>query len=189
MSLFLCLQNNVPREFNMSRTKTLIMTALMIAIGVALPFVIIRSQQVRTLISPMHIAPLLAGLVAGPLPGLATGILSPLLSSLLTGMPMAPVLPGMVVELGVYGLAGGLCMKYLKLTGMKKVYVSLIIAMILGRIAGGLLHAFVLDAGSYSLSTWVSSYLVATAPGMVVHLILIPLVYSALHKAHLTYNS
>lgn len=173
----------------MNRTKTLIMTALMIAIGVALPFVIIRSQQVRALISPMHIAPLLAGLVVGEVPGMTVGILSPLLSGLLTGMPPAPVLPGMVVELGVYGLVGGLCMKYLKLSGMKKVYVSLIIAMIMGRIAGGLLHAFVLDAGSYSIRTWVGSYVVATAPGMVIHLILIPLVYSALYKAHLTYSS
>ena len=84
-----------------------------------------------------------------------------------TGMPGAGVLPGMAVELGVYGLAGGLCMEHLHLEEKKRVYVSLIIAMLAGRAAGGLMHALILDAGSYSLKMWASSYLAATAPGMV----------------------
>ncbi len=169
-----------------SGTKRLVLTALLVALGVALPFVIIRSQQIRSLISPMHIAPLLAGLVVGPVEGMVVGFLSPLLSNIMTGMPVAGNLPGMLVELSVYGLVGGLCMKFLPLKGMKKVYVSLITAMLLGRVAGGLLQALVLQAGNYSLGTWASAYLLGTAPGMIIHIILIPLVVRALQRANLT---
>ncbi len=167
------------------KTKKLVLTAFFVALGVTLPFVIIRSQEIRSLISPMHIAPLLAGLTVGPIEGLIVGILSPILSSLLTGMPAAPRVPGMVVELAFYGLVGGLGMKYLPLKGMKKVYVSLIIAMICGRIAGGLVQAFIMNPGNYSLAIWTTSYVTGTLPGMVIQIIFIPLVVRALQKANL----
>lgn len=57
---------------------------------------------------PMHLPIILIGLLAGPYAGAISGFLSPALSFLLTGMPGAVMLPFMMIELCVYGLAAGL---------------------------------------------------------------------------------
>lgn len=56
---------------------------------------------------PMHLPIMLVGLIAGPFAGAAAGLAAPLLSSLLTSMPAAGLLPFMMIELCVYGLAAG----------------------------------------------------------------------------------
>ena len=92
----------------------------------------------------------------------------------------------MACELGTYGLVTGLLMKYLPLKGMAKVYGALLVSMIAGRIVGGIVTGFILNAGSYSLELWISSYFVATAPAIVVDLVLIPLIVRALQRAGLS---
>lgn len=57
---------------------------------------------------PMHLPILLVGLLAGPYAGAIAGLLSPLLSFALSGMPGMAMLPFMMIELCVYGLATGL---------------------------------------------------------------------------------
>lgn len=168
------------------QTKRIVLTGLMIALGIVLPIAVSFIPNGGTLFSPMHIPALLAGLVLGPVEGLITGVATPLLSNVLRGMPPAAVAPAMAIELGVYGLVGGLCMKVLKGNSMKELYISLIVAMILGRVAGGLGRALIFNAGSYTLATWFSSYVVSTIPGMITHLILIPMLAKALMKAGLT---
>ncbi|MBR2824671.1 MAG: ECF transporter S component [Solobacterium sp.] len=171
------------------QTKRIVLTGLMIALGLVLPIAVSFIPNGGTLFSPMHIPALLAGLVLGPVEGLITGVATPLLSHLLRGMPPAPVAPAMAVELGVYGLVGGLCMRMLKdkdMNEMVKLYISLIVAMILGRIAGGLFRGLILNAGEYTLAMWFTSYFVSTVPGMITHLILIPILARALTKAGLT---
>lgn len=56
---------------------------------------------------PMHLPIMLVGLMAGSFAGGAAGLVAPLLSFLLTGMPMEGMLPFMMIELCVYGLAAG----------------------------------------------------------------------------------
>ena len=56
---------------------------------------------------PMHIPVLLCGLLCGSYYGLLCGLLVPVLSSVLTGMPSAPILPGMICELAMYGFMTG----------------------------------------------------------------------------------
>lgn len=168
------------------QTKRIVLTGLMIALGLVLPIAVSFIPNGGTLFSPMHIPALLAGLVLGPVEGLITGVATPLLSNVLRGMPPAAVAPAMAIELGVYGLVGGLCMKVLKGNSMKELYISLIVAMILGRVAGGLGRALIFNAGSYTLAAWFSSYVVSTIPGMITHLILIPMLAKALMKAGLT---
>ena len=69
--------------------------------------------------------------------------------------------------------------------GIVKIYISLIIAMIIGRIAGGLVTGFILNAGEYSVSAWISAYFIGTAPAIIADLILIPLIVKALQRAGL----
>lgn len=174
----------------MKNTHSLVLTGLMIAIGLVLPPVVRMIPEAGVWLSPMHIPVLIAGMTIGPVEGLITGIVCPVLNNILFGMPMGSTLIGMCVELPVYGLVSGLLMKGLnhRISDGARVYLSLIIAMVLGRIAGGVTQAVVLGAGKYTLAMWASSYFLETIPAIIVQLILIPAVYFALKRAKLSAN-
>lgn len=168
----------------MKTTKTITMTAMMIAIGLVLPSFFRMIPNGGVLFSPMHIVPLLTGLLIGPLEGIIVGVLCPILNNVLFGMPAGSTLLGMIFELPAYGLVTGLMMMLLaKQKDTVKVYVSLIVAMIAGRIVGGIVKVAIVGLANYSLSMWVSAYFVATAPAIIIHLVLLPIIYIALKKA------
>lgn len=72
---------------------------------------------------PMHLPIIIAGLLAGPYAGAIAGFLSPLISFALSGMPSAAMLPFMMIELCVYGLASGL-LRNVKLPVIGKVLIA-----------------------------------------------------------------
>ena len=90
----------------------------------------------------------------------------------------------MCFELPVYAIVTGIMMRVLKekKDGVK-IYASLMIAMIVGRIAGGMIQSMILGLGNYSLQMWATAYFVSTFPGIVMHLLVIPPVCMALKKA------
>ena len=90
--------------------KNLAFCALCIALCVVLPMAFHAIANAGMIFLPMHIPVLLCGLACGWPYGLICGVLGPLLSGVLTGMPGPAVLPGMMVECGVYGLVCGLMM-------------------------------------------------------------------------------
>lgn len=172
---------------NMRNTRSITLTGLMIAVGIVIVTILknFGGQPILRLFSPMHFPVMIAGLAIGPLEGLICGVATPALSYLINQLP--PNGPwAMMVELGVYGLVTGLGMKMIKSENqMTKIYISLIIAMILGRIAGGLVTGFILNAGEYSISAWISAYFIGTAPAIVSDLILVPIIVRALQNAGL----
>ncbi len=174
-------------EFKMRKTRSIVLTGLMIAIGIVIVTILknFGGQPILRLFSPMHFPVLIAGLVIGPVEGLICGLVTPALSYVINQLP--PNGPfAMMAELGVYGLVTGLCMKAFKNDkGIVRIYLSLIAAMILGRIAGGLVTGFILNAGEYSFSAWISAYFVGTAPAIIADLILIPVIVKALQRAGL----
>ena len=124
-----------------STTKKLVSCALCIAIGVLLPMAFHVIPNGGSVFLPMHIPVLICGLFCGWPYGLACGILTPFISSVTTGMPPAMILPQMMVELAVYGLVAGLCTQYISMKNeMTKLYMSLIIAMLAGRIVNGFVN-------------------------------------------------
>ena len=166
----------------MKNTKKLTMTAMMIALGLVLPPVIRMIPNGGVLFSPMHISPLLTGLVIGPLEGIVVGLICPLLNHVLYGMPQGTTLIGMCFELPVYGLVSGMLMNVFKnQKDQVKVYLSLIIAMLGGRIVGGIVQSIVLGS-TYTLQVWITSYFISTFPAIIIHLILLPVVYFSLKK-------
>ncbi|MBQ7535859.1 MAG: ECF transporter S component [Stomatobaculum sp.] len=140
----------------------------------------------RQLLSPMHIPPLLCGLVTGPVYGAAAGLLGPLLGALTVGTPPMAKLPQMMTELCCYGLFTGLMMKLVRSGKLRTdLWISMVTAMVIGRIAGGLVTGLIMLKGEYSLQLWAGAYFAGTAPGIVLHLIMIPAVYYALERAGL----
>jgi niacin transporter len=83
-------------------------TALLLALGVLLPFVFHAFPLGGRIFLPMHIPTFIAGLVLGPVSGLIVGAGSPVLSALITGRPTVPYMIPMLFELGTYGVVAGL---------------------------------------------------------------------------------
>ena len=170
----------------MSAVKKSIITAVCIALCVVLPQAFHAVPNAGAIYLPMHIPVLLCGLICGWSYGLLCGLAGPALSALLTGMPPAAVLPGMLVECGVYGLAAGLLMQLVRTKHLyADLYISLAAAMLLGRVVSGIAKALIFSAGSYSMASWVAGSFVTALPGIVIQLALLPSIVYALMRARL----
>ena len=169
----------------MTRTKKGTIAALTIAMSVVLPLLFHSIPNAGSIYSPMHIPVLLGGLVTGPVFGLIAGILSPIFSSMITGMPPVAYLPPMVVECAVYGLVAGLMMKIKIGKTSDDTFVSVIVAMLSGRVVAGLAKALIFARGSFTMELFFTSYFVTGLPGITIHIIVVPFLYAALEKARL----
>lgn len=170
----------------MSRVKKLVFSGLCLALGIVLPLAFHSIVGAGAILLPMHIPVLLCGLVCGWPYGLLVGTLTPLLSSVLTGMPPAPILPGMMCELAVYGFVSGLLITRLPVKkDPLRLYLSLLIAMLCGRITYGLLNSFIFMAGNYSLQLWLTTAFVTGLPGIAAQLLLLPAIVLALRRARI----
>ena len=169
--------------------KRLVYSALFLALALVLPFLTGQIPQIGSALSPMHIQVLLCGFVCGWPWGLAVGLIAPPLRYMLFGMPPAAVFIPMAFELAAYGAFSGLLYRVLpKRTGY--IYVSLIGAMILGRIVWGV--AKFIQAGlqstTFPLSAFWAGAVVTAIPGIICHIILIPILVMALKKGGLMLN-
>ena len=170
----------------MFKTKKLVITALLVALGIVLPFAFHSIPNAGSIFLPMHIPVLLCGLILGWQYGLACGILTPLLSSLITGMPPFAYLPSMLFELAAYGLVAGLLIKFIRTKSkFANTYIALIGAMLSGRVLFGLLNALIFRFGSYSISIWLTAAFVTALPGIALQLVVIPILVLAIEKAKL----
>lgn len=131
---------------------------------------------------PMHIPVLLAGFLMGPIAGFVVGLIAPGVSFLLTGMPPTYAVPLMSLELPLYGLCAGLFYYRLKMN----IYVSLVIAMIVGRIAFGLgllLLGLFIELPYTALFFFSAAGPIVTGlPGIIVQIIIIPPIVAAISR-------
>lgn len=146
---------------------------LLVALGILIPFVTGHGfGMAGNILLPMHFTVLLSGFLLGPPGGLLVGVMTPILSSLLTGMPPAfPILPAMVGELGTYGLATGALWQRGKV-----LYISLLGAMVLGRVVHALLMACFLAWQGKAIGFSLLFFLVQGIPGTVLQLVLLPVI-------------
>ncbi len=156
--------------------REITLTALFITLGVVVPIVFHQFALAGRIFLPMHIPVFLAGIFAGPVGGLIVGLVCPILSFLLTGMPPPYAVPLMSMELPIYGLSIGILIKWIKLP-----ILSLLISMILGRLAFGL-GLFILGqflSLPYGLEAFIKVSVISGLPGIAIQLILIPLLMEA----------
>ena len=166
-------------------TKRLVLSAACIALCVVLPMAFHSFPNGGSVFLPMHIPVLLCGLMCSWPYGLMCGLLGPALSSLVTGMPPAAMLPSMMIECAVYGAASGAMMRLVHTRkNWLDLYISMITAMILGRVVAGLAKAWIFTPGTAPFA-WVTTSLVTGIPGIAIQLVLIPVLIVALTKAKL----
>ena len=171
-----------------SNVRKMVYTAVCAALCLVLPMAFHAIPNAGQVILPMHIPVLLCGLICGWPYGAVCGLIGPFISSVITGMPPAAMLPSMMVECAVYGFSSGLLMKYVR-TGKPgaDLYICLVGAMVLGRVAAGFAKAWIFTPG-VSPFAWVTTSLVTGIPGIVLQLVLVPLVVAALTRARLIPN-
>ncbi len=164
----------------------LVYAAVCLALCMVLPMITGHIPQVGQLLSPMHIPVLLAGFLCGPWWALAVGLIAPPLRHLLFQFPPYPTFVAMAFELAVYGLVCGLLYRALP-KKVPYIYVSLIVAMIVGRIVSGLANVVLYNVGAkegtYTLSAFLTAHFVAAWPAIVLHIVLIPILVIALRRA------
>ena len=168
----------------MTEVKKMVMTAICIAMCVVLPIAFHAIPNAGTVLLPMHIPVLLCGLICGWPFGFLCGLLGPLVSSL-TGMPPLAILPSMMVECATYGLVSGLIMRFVR-TGKPTVdlYISMITAMILGRVVSGFAKALIFTPGAPAFA-WVTTSLAVGIPGIIIQLIVMPVLVLTLTRTKL----
>ena len=152
--------------------RKMILSALFLAIAYVMPFLTGQIPEIGAMLCPLHIPVLLCGFICGPVWGLAVGFTAPLLRSFILGMP--PLFPSavcMAFELAVYGAVTGLMHKILP---QKKhfIYVSLLTAMIAGRIVWGV--AMYICVG-ISFTAFLAGAFTNAILGIVIQILLIPI--------------
>ena len=158
-----------------SNIKRMTLSALCVALCVVLPIAFHVIPNAGAVLLPMHIPVLQYGLLCG--------ILGPLVSSVLTGMPPAAILPGMMVEGGMYGCVGGLMMERVRTGSLYgDLYICLPVAMLAGRVISGIVKALILTPG-LSFTAWATASFVTALPGIVIQLVFLPGVVATLMKA------
>jgi len=167
-----------------NRLRPMVYSAVCLALALVLPFVTGSIPQVGKMLLPMHLPILLCGFVVGPWWALAVGFIAPILRHLLFAMPPFPSYVAMAAELAVYGLVSGLAYRKLPQKAVS-IYVSLLLAMISGRIASGITMASVLGltGKSYSFAAFLAANVTGAVPGIILQIILVPILVLTLQKA------
>lgn len=170
--------------------RRMIYAALYLAIAMILPFMTGQIPQIGAMLCPMHIPVLLCGFMCGPVYGGIIGFIAPPLRSVLFGMPaLFPSAACMAFELATYGLLAGLLHQIMPREKWA-IYAALLISMIAGRVVWGI--ARLIFAGvtqtEFTMALFISGAVTTAVPGIILHIILIPVLVMVMERAGLSLN-
>lgn len=168
-------------------TRKMVASALCLALCLLLPFLTGQIQQIGNALLPMHFPVLLCGFVCGPWWALLVGAVAPLLRFFLFHMP--PLFPtglAMCAELATYGLVSGMLWRFFQ-KRTANLYVSLLCAMLCGRLVWGAVMAVLtfLGAPAFSLTLFWTKAFVSAVPGIALQIVLLPPIVLSLRRAGL----
>ena len=161
----------------------MVLAAMFLAMAYVLPFFTGQIPQIGSMLCPMHIPVLLCGFLCGWPWGLLVGLLAPVFRSMVLGMPpFFPTAVCMAFELATYGAVSGFLHKwFLEKRGVFYyifLYVSLAVAMVVGRLVWGLamLVCTGIKGGSFGFTAFLTGAVINALPGIIVQLVLVPVV-------------
>jgi len=177
--------------------KNLTAASICLALCMLLPFLTGQIPHIGQALAPMHIPVLLCAFICGPRYATIVGLTSPILRLMILGMPPPFMAITMCFELAAYGLVAGVLYMLLPKKPLY-IYVSLIAAMLFGRIIWGLaalqlslsavFPALPFGWESFNWDVFLSAAFITAVPGIILHIVLIPLVVLALQKARIIVN-
>ena len=163
----------------------MVTAAVFLALGMVLPFFTGQIPTIGSMLSSHAHSGFVCGYVCGWQWGLLVGLIVPILRSMTLGMPpMMPVAAAMAFELAAYGASTGLLYEKLEKNTIS-IYISLIGAMIFGRIVWGLVSMVLygIMGNAFSVQIFLSGALLKAVPGIILQLVLIPVIIITLRKA------
>ncbi len=169
-------------------TLRLVLSALFLSLGYVLPFLTGQIREIGNMLLPMHLPVMLCGMICGWKYGCSVGFILPITRSMFFGMPlMFPAAISMSFELATYGLVIGLIYTLIKKQNVFTVYISLLSAMMAGRMVWGIVQSILLtsNGNTFTLQAFVTAAIVNAVPGIIIQLILVPAILFALDKTHL----
>lgn len=166
----------------------MILSAAFLALAYIMPFLTGQIPEIGSMLCPLHIPVLLCGFICGWPWGLAVGFIAPLLRSFTLGMPpLFPKAVCMAFELAAYGAVTGLMHRILP---RKKayIYVSLLTAMIIGRLIWGaaMFTCLGLSGGSFTFAAFLAGAVTNAIPGIIIQIVLIPVLVMVLGKTKIS---
>ncbi|MDL2206712.1 ECF transporter S component [Eubacteriales bacterium OttesenSCG-928-N13] len=166
--------------------RQLVLGAMCLALALFLPFLTGQIPEIGSMISPMHIPVLLCGFLCGGPIAAIVGLIAPLLRSLMFSMPpMFPTATAMAFELAAYGLLAGLFYRLLP-KSILNLYVSLILAMLGGRIVWGIVMWLItMNGNGFTFQAFLSGAFIKAWPAILIHIVIIPPIVLALKRAKL----
>lgn len=170
-----------------SKTYTLVLSALFLAIGVVLPIFTGQIPQVGKMLLPMHIPVLLCGLICGWQYGGAVGFVLPFLRYAMFGVPPMPNGVAMAFELAAYGIIVGVLYSRSRWQCVIALYRALLTAMVGGRLVWAAARAVMTGVASvpFTWEIFLADAFLNAIPGVILQLILIPALMVALHRTGL----
>lgn len=168
-----------------NKTKNMILAAMFMAIAVILPLFTAQLKSLGNALLPMHFPVMLCGFVCGWKYGLAVGFIAPLFRGAVFGMPILfPNAVWMAFELGTYGAVCGFMYSHIKSDSLLKPYVSLVSAMIAGRVVWGIVKALILGFGGqlFTIKMFIAGGVLNAVPGIILQIVLIPPIVIMVNK-------
>lgn len=170
---------------NNNKIFKMVLSAMFLAMAYVLPFFTGQIPEIGAMLCPMHIPVLLCGFICGWPWGLAVGLIAPLLRSAALGMPpLFPTAVCMAFELAAYGALTGLF--YNRLPRKKGfIYVSLLSAMIAGRLVWGIamMVCMGIKGGSFGTAAFLAGAVTNAIPGIILQIVLVPILVMLSERA------
>ena len=168
-----------------NRPYFVVLSAMFLALALVLPLLTGQVQQLGNALCLIHIPVLLCGYFCGPWYAMAVGFAAPLLRFVIFGMP--PLMPrgiAMSFELAAYGLVAGLLYGLLP-KKKANIYVSLLCAMLAGRLVWGAVRTILYGLGKseFGWAAFLAGAFTTAIPGIILQLVLIPLLVMALERS------
>lgn len=163
---------------------TFILSTFFLSLTIVLPYLTGQIPEIGSMLCPMHIPVLMCGFICGWKYGLLIGLIAPIFRSLILGMP--PLFPQafcMSFELATYGMISGLMYNILPKKTIY-IFISLIIAMLSGRLVWGctMFCCMAFDLTKFSLTSfWIGGF-ANSLPGIIIQIILVPIFIIAYNK-------
>ena len=164
--------------------QNLVTAAMLMAVGIVLPFFTGQIPQIGNMLLPMHIPVIVCGLICGWQYGGIVGFILPLLRYTLFGTPPMPNGIAMAFELAAYGAIAGFVYQHSKWQCIVSLYRSLIIAMVGGRLVWGIVRVAMLGliGNAFSWQMFMAGAFLNAVPGIVLQLAIIPAIMVALYR-------
>ena len=164
--------------------RNLVTAAMLMAVGIVLPFFTGQIPQAGNMLLPMHLPVIVCGLICGWQYGGIVGFMLPLLQYVLFGMPPMPNGLAMAFELAAYGAISGFLYNRSRWQCIVSLYRSLVIAMIGGRVIWGIVRVVMLGmtGNAFTWRVFMAGAFLNAVPGIILQLVFIPTLMVALNK-------